>query len=62
MSKKEYAILHYLLAKLKYDLAEMSIKATSLHNIFEKQMSEIDDICKICIIDGEKDIRTYNIK
>ena len=55
MDKEEYAELHYLLAKLKYCLAEMQINSNH-KNLFDKQIDEINDICKICIIDGkEKD-------
>lgn len=55
MSKEDYAQLHYLLAKLKYTLAELSLNRVN-EKLFNKQIDEIDDICKICIIDGkEKD-------
>lgn len=55
MSKEDYAQLHYLLAKLKYLLAKMCIE-NKKGNLYNKQIDEIDDICKILIIDGkEKD-------
>lgn len=54
MSKEEYAEMHYLLAKLKYVLAEMSLNVPSVRTENLELINKIDDICRICIIDDEK--------
>ena len=54
MSREEYAEMHYLLAKLKYMLADMSLNIPSVRTKNLELIDKIDDICKICIIDNEK--------
>ncbi len=54
MSREEYAELHYLLAKLKHMLAELSLNVASVRTKNLELIDKIDDICRICIIDDEK--------
>lgn len=58
MNKEEYAYLHYLLAKIKYE--EMETLCTS-NNLTDRAKSTIKDIInaiekieKTCILDGKK--------
>lgn len=55
MNKEDYAQMHYLLAKLKYLLAKdlMRITNKKLKNQIRGTINNIDNICKIVII--EKD-------
>lgn len=56
MNKNEYANLHYLLAKLKYEL-EMVLMEIDANSKYAKQVrtqiEEIDDIMKIFIVECE---------
>lgn len=53
MNKEEYAELHYLLGKYKYDLGEMILKNISNDHIvkqYEGLIDKINDILRFCII------------
>ena len=56
MNKNEYADLHYLLAKLKYEL-EIILLESDANSKYAKQVrtqiGEIDDIMKIFIVECE---------
>lgn len=54
MNKKEYAMLHYLLAKLKYDLAKdmFSITNKKLINKNRSLIESINELEKLIFIDG----------
>ena len=61
MSKEEYAQMHYLLGKLKYMLAEISLGSDSTITKNLELIDKIDDICRLCIIDDGKG-RNFIIK
>lgn len=54
MSREEYAEMHYLLAKLKYMLAEMLVNGPGVKTQYQELIDKIDDICRMCIIDDKK--------
>ena len=53
MNKKDYAMLHYLLAKLKYELQiEVFEGATEKYlEEIKKQLEAIDEVMKIFIVE-----------
>lgn len=53
MNKKEYALFHYLLAKLKYDLAkDIMIPNKKLRNKNRSLIESINELEKLVFIDG----------
>lgn len=58
MNKEEYAMLHYLLAKVKYDLAKdlvtMSNKKARDKNT--TLINDINEIEKLCMVDDENEM------
>ena len=56
MNKKEYAMLHYLLAKLKYELAVNSTHMQSLkaYRKNEALINNINEIEKLIIVGDER--------
>ena len=52
MNKKEYAMLHYLLAKLKYDLAKDMSTILNKKLLYKNRslINSIDEIEKLIII------------
>lgn len=61
MNKEEYAMLHYLLAKVKYDLSKdlvtMSNKKARDKNT--TLINDINEIEKLCMVDDENE--NYNV-
>lgn len=55
MSKEDYAQLHYLLAKLKYELSMISFECHSedYKKELEEQIKAIDLVSKIFIVECE---------
>lgn len=56
MNKEDYAKLHYLLAKLKYELSITMFECNSDSKYakqLKRQIEEIDDIMKIFIVECE---------
>jgi hypothetical protein len=56
MNKNEYADLHYLLAKLKYELSITMLECdvnSKYAKQLKRQIEEIDDIMKIFIVECE---------
>jgi len=56
MNKSELSELYRLLGKLKYELANMSLKTqtSGIKNQAEKGIDAINTILSLCIIDGGK--------
>ena len=56
MNKKEYAMLHYLLAKMKYELAVNSTHMQSLkaYRKNEALINNINEIEKLIIVGDER--------
>ena len=56
MNKEEYAMLHYLLAKLRYEL-EISLMECDCNSKYAKQLrnqiEKLNEVSKIFIIDNE---------
>lgn len=56
MNKEEYAKLHYLLAKVKYNLAEDLIRLSNkkLENKYRNIIQSIDEIEKLIFLDNKE--------
>lgn len=57
MTQEEFAKLHYILAKVKYQLLDEFTDcfiSVERHNEIEKQLDAIDVVTSICIIDKGK--------
>ena len=53
MNKEEYAIMNYLLGKIRYELIKMKFQVeenSKSYQQIEKELKDIENVSKICII------------